>query len=208
MERVLEKEEIANAKEKLKNKKGIMYQLQTKIGFSIGAVMILVTIIVVSVVYGLLTTANNTQLQEDSEAVALEVEKYFAPFERMIEQQALNRDVVELMNNVGAGKTLTADKLYNTVFEYMQAIKKLDDTNILAAWISDIDSNALIMSDGYVSDKNFDISTRAWYDCVNVKKTILTDPYIDISTGQKILSASTPVYNDKDYARGCYIYVY
>lgn len=190
----MEKDEIAKAKQKVKNKKGIMYQLQSKIGASIAAVMTIVTIIVVIVVYNLLTSANNTQLQQDSEAVALEVENYFNPFERMIEQQALNRDVVDLMEKVGVGSQLASNKLYGTVFEYLQEVENLDDANILAAWIADMDSNSLIMSDGYVSDETFDMTTRSWYKCVTEKKTILTTPYTDISTGEKVITAATPVY--------------
>lgn len=81
--------------------------------------MTLITIMVVVFVYNLLIDANNTELQQDSEAVSLQVEKYFAPFERMVEQLALDNDVEELLvtmtaeqrmteNANGSGKTVEA----------------------------------------------------------------------------------------------------
>lgn len=42
----------------------------------------------------MINNANSTEIQQDSEAVALQVEKFFAPFERMVEQQALDSDAV------------------------------------------------------------------------------------------------------------------
>lgn len=79
----------------------------------------MITIMVVVLVYNLLIDANNTELQQDSEAVSLQVEKYFAPFERMVEQLALDNDVEELLvtttaeqrmteNANGSGKTVEA----------------------------------------------------------------------------------------------------
>ena len=79
----------------------------------------MITIMVVVFVYNLLIDANNTELQQDSEAVSLQVEKYFAPFECMVEQLALDNDVEELLvtmtaeqrmteNANGSGKTVEA----------------------------------------------------------------------------------------------------
>lgn len=79
----------------------------------------MITIMVVVFVYNLLIDANNTELHQDSEAVSLQVEKYFAPFERMVEQLALDNDVEELLvtttaeqrmteNANGSGKTVEA----------------------------------------------------------------------------------------------------
>ncbi len=71
------KEEKRN-KEK-QNKKGIKFQIQSKIGISVIVVMALVTVLVVAVVYSLLTDANNAELQKDSEAAGLEVENILHP---------------------------------------------------------------------------------------------------------------------------------
>ncbi len=180
-------------KKKKVNRKGILYQIQSKIGISVCAVMLLVTVLVIAVVYNLLTEANNTKLQQDSEAAALEVELYFAPFERMVEQQAINTDIKSILNTTKAGQKITANIKYLTVLSNMINTQKLDEENIMAVWIGDIDANVLTQSDKFTSGVDFEITEREWYQCVAKGKTVLTEPYIDASTGQKILSAATPV---------------
>lgn len=180
-----------------RNKKGIIYQIQSKIGSSVAAVMALVTILVVVVVYSLLASANDTELQQDSEAAALEVEKYFAPFERMVEQQAVHKDIIEILSTTGTGKKMDANKLYDTVLSELVKAQQLDNANIMATWIADIDSSTLVMSDGYVSGSDFDITTREYFACTKTGNTVLTEPYEDINTGETVLSVATPVYDDK-----------
>ena len=75
------------------SKKGIKNQIQSRIGISIIVVMAVIAVLVVVLVYNLLIKANNSELQLDSEAVSLQVEKYFSPFEHMVEQLAIDQDV-------------------------------------------------------------------------------------------------------------------
>lgn len=150
------------AKEKsMINKKGIKFQIQSKISSSIAVVMALVLVLVIVVVYNLISDANSTEVQQDSEAVALQVEKFFTPFERMAEQQALNKDVIELLTTTTKGQRMNENKLYDTVLEQMLEIKALDETNIQAVFIADIDSSASITSGGTISDADYDVTTRA-----------------------------------------------
>lgn len=184
------------AKEKtVKNKKGIQSQIQTKISAGIIVVMALITVLVVIVVYNLLINANNTELQRDSEAVALQVEKYFAPFESMAEQLALDREVKELLSTTAAGERMTENPLYDSVLEKMVGVAGLDTENIQGVFVADIDSNASITSGGTISGADYDVTTRAWYECTKTGTTILTKFYVSASTGKTILSAATPVYD-------------
>lgn len=188
---------MTKEKKKKQNRKGIRFQIQSKIGSSVAVVMALVTVLVIVVVYNLLSNANNTELKHDSEAAALEVEKYFAPFERMVEQQALNDEFVELLNTTGKGQKLNSNKLYNMVVDEMKEVKELDDDNILTTWLADIDANAVIASDGQGSGSDFEVTTREWYACTQSGQTMFTTPYVDVGTGQTVISVVTPVYGDK-----------
>lgn len=177
------------------NKNGIKYQIQSKIGISIIVVMALVALLVVLVVYNLLIKANNTELQQDSEAVSLEVEKYFAPFERMAEQLAIDKDVQKLLTTTKEGQRMTNNAEYSDVLDEMVKTAGLDTDNIQGVFIADLDSNASITSYGTISGDDYDVTTRAWYECVNTGKTMLTKPYISASKGNLILSAVAPVYD-------------
>lgn len=192
--------------EKLKRRttarKGIVRQLQTKIGISIAIVMMVVMVIVVAVVYSLLTTANSTELEQDSKAAALEAEKYFDIFERMAEQQAVSVHVRELLTTTGAGDNIVENAVYEEVMDEFLDIQSLDAANILATWIVDLDPNVLIMSDGYVSGSDYDVTTREYYACVTDGKAMLTEPYVDINTGRLVISVAAPVYDSTGTAIG------
>ena len=72
--------------------------------------MAVIAVLVVVVVYNLLIKANNTELQQDSEAISLQVEKYFLPFERMVEQLALDEDVQTILTTTKAGQKMTENE--------------------------------------------------------------------------------------------------
>ena len=182
-------------KKKRRRKRGIQFQIQSKIGSAIILVMLVVAALVVSIVYKMQIEANNNELQNDSEAVSLEVDNYFVPFERMVEQFALDDDLRNLLSTTEDGQHMADSPLYPTVMSKMQAAVGLDDKNIQWFFTADVSSNTSITSAGYVSGDEYDITTRAFYECTKTGKTMLTKPYISTSTGKTILSIATPVYD-------------
>ncbi len=191
-----------NKKKETRNKQSIKVQIQSKIGISIIVVMALITVLVVAVVYNLLIDANNQELQKDSEAVALQVEKYFTPFERMAEQLATDDAVKEILETTTTGEKMTDNEAYSDVLDKMVAAAGLDSDNIQGVFVADIDSNASITSGGTISGDDYDVTTRAWYECTKTGSTMLTKPYVSASTGNTILSAATPVYDDNNKVVG------
>ena len=69
--------------------------------------MAVIAVLVVVVVYNPL---NNTELRQDSEAISLQVEKYFSPFERMVKQLALDEDVQTILTTTKAGQKMTENE--------------------------------------------------------------------------------------------------
>ena len=115
LNKIASNEDIKNKKEKNKkagNKQGIQFQIQSKIGASIIVVRAVIAVLVVVVVYNLLIKANNTELQQDSEAISLQVEKYFLPFERMVKQLALDEDVQTILTTTKAGQRMRYTRRY------------------------------------------------------------------------------------------------
>lgn len=185
-------------KEKKKRKhwrRGIKFQIQSKISAGVAAVMTIVMIVVMVMVYDLLSNANNNEIQKDSEAVALQVEKYFAPFERMAEQLAIDEDVIRLLSTTKSHQRMNENSVYPKVLNKMIGLQSLDSSNIQAVFIADIDSNATITSAGYISGEDYDVTSRAWFDCTKTGKTMLTKVYVSSSTGKTILSAAAPVHD-------------
>ena len=189
------KEKTKVAIRKSTNKNGIGQQIQKQIGISVSLVLILIAVVTLLQVNNMGTTANNTELKLESEAAALQLEKFFSPFERMVEQQAVNSEIKSIINTTGQGQNITKNIKYSVVLNNLMETKKLDDTNIFATWIADIDANVLTQSDQFTSGADFDVTSRPWFECTKTGKTVLTDPYIDASSGKKILSVAAPVVN-------------
>ena len=188
------KEEKTKVK-KSTNKRGIGQQIQKQIGISVTIVLAIIAVMSVMIVRNMVTTANDTELKLQSESAALMLEDYFGPFERMVEQQAVNTEIKTIINTTGPGQKITANIKYSTLLSNMIEVKRLDDANIMATWIADIDANVATMSDKYTTDASFDVTTRPWFECTKTGKTLLTDPYVDEATGQLVLSVASPVVN-------------
>lgn len=164
--------------------------------------MAVIAVLVVVVVYNLLIKANNTELRQDSEAISLQVEKYFSPFERMVEQLALDEDVQTILTTTKAGQKMTENEVYPAVLKKLVAVAGLDTENIQGVFTADLDSNASITSAGGISGDDYDCTTRTWYSCTQTGETMLTKTYVAASTGKTILSAVTPVFDEKDTVVG------
>lgn len=164
--------------------------------------MAVIAVLVVVVVYNLLIKANNTELRQDSEAISLQVEKYFSPFERMVEQLALDEDVQTILTTTKAGQKMTKNEVYPAVLKNLVAVAGLDTENIQGVFTADLDSNASITSAGGISGDDYDCTTRTWYSCTQTGETMLTKTYVAASTGKTILSAVTPVFDEKDTVVG------
>ena len=121
---------------------------------------------------------------------------------RVAEQLALDPKIVSLLKETGSGDNILKTEGFDGVFDTMYATAQADSENIIAAWIGDVDANCVTQSDGFTSGEDYEITERVWYYCMEEGKTILTEPYVDSSTGKMILSAVAPVYDENGNALG------
>lgn len=182
-------------KEKQQRKRGIAEEIQVSILSKVVIVFVIVAAVVTFMVGNISLSAQKNDLEMQSKAAAYQLELFFEEYTTVVEQMALNTDVKTLLEETGPGANITESERYATVFNSMKKIVAADSDNIQAVWVGDIDANVATQSDGYTSDSDFEITERAWYKAVEEEKTILTDAYVDASTGNVILSAATPVYD-------------
>lgn len=180
---------------KTKNKK-IAQEIQSRILTIVIAIFMIVSIVVAIMVGNISLSAQKNDLQMQSKAASYQLEIFFQEYMTIVEQMALDRDVRTLLTETKAGDSITESADYQAVFHEMQKIAAADSDNIQAVWLGDIDANVLTQSDGFTSDKSFEITERTWYRAVETNSTILTSAYVDASTGNLILSAATPVYDE------------
>lgn len=182
-------------KKKQQRKRGIAEEIQVSILSKVVIVFVIVAAVVTFMVGNISLSAQKNDLEMQSKAAAYHLEIFFEEYTTVVEQMALNTDVQTLLEETGPGANITESERYATVFNSMKKTAAADSDNIQAVWVGDIDANVLTQSDGYTSGSDFEITERAWYKAVEEEKTILTDAYVDASTGNVILSAATPVYD-------------
>ncbi len=185
-----QKKNKANSRQRIADE--ILYQ----IGGSVILVFLLVAIIATCMVSWLSITSKRTELIEESNAAANQLTGFLEQYTKSAELLAANPEVKEVMNEIKAGDDIRQAKKMDTVMDNLVNIAATDSDNVMAAWISDLDASALTQSDGFTSEEGWDITGRGWYGCIETRENILTEPYVDSSTGKMILSAASPVLDD------------
>ena len=176
-------------------KKGIAIQIQTKIGKTVGIIFIVVAIVVGLVTTNSITDANNTELTLESESSAYQLSDFFNQYCSIAEGMTTNLHIQEYLDTTMFYTDVRVNENFEYIMNTLKSIQALDSDTILAAWIADSDASVIVMSDGYISEEGWQVSSRPWYKCTEVGDTILTEPYEDVNTGKSVLTIATPIYN-------------
>jgi len=176
-------------------KKGIAIQIQTKIGKTVGIIFIVVAIVVGLVTTNSITDANNTELTLESESAAYQLSDFFNQYCSIAEGMTTNLHIQEYLDTTMVYTDVRVNENFEYIMNTLKGIQALDPDTILASWIADSDASVIVMSDGYISEEGWQVSSRPWYKCTEVGDTILTEPYEDVNTGKSVLTIATPIYN-------------
>lgn len=198
-------------REKRDHSKGVTHRtrgggLRTKI---VAGVVIPLTVVLIAVgiylareVTVIVDDLKSTDISSQAEAAALQTTAYFEPF-IVSSQMMTDLDVVEAIfedcSSVGYSFDIRQSiKNYNKLMSEMREVVDNHDDGLQAVWISTFKNSQLIQSDGFISGKEWDYTTRAWYPLLEKSggEPILTPCYIDSSTGKQIVSAATGVFDE------------
>ncbi len=185
-----------NANMQKASKRRIADEILAQIGKSVLLVFVFVAILVIVMVWIVVTSARKSELKLESESAANQLTGFFEKYVREVEVLAADPGIQQVLDETKAEDDILAHPDMESIRGYLKDAVEGDPDNILSVWIADLDSSVLTQSDGFTTEDGWDITSRAWYACVESKCTILTEPYIDSSTGDMILSAVTPVYDD------------
>lgn len=181
---------------KTRSRKRIADEIMYQIGKSVILVFLIVAIVAIVMVGWTIMTSKETELTLESSAAAKQLTGFLEQYTRGVEQLAVNPEIKDVMLQTGAGDDILQADNMDTVRTNLISIADTDPENTMAVWISDLDASVLTQSDGFTSGEGWDVTTREWYKCIDLGRTILTEPYVDSSTGKMILSAVSPVYDD------------
>ncbi|KAI4448766.1 hypothetical protein C823_003293 [Eubacterium plexicaudatum ASF492] len=185
-----------NPEEPIRTKKKIADEILRQIGGSVIFVLLLIAAASIVMVGWLSITAKKTELTIESNAAANQLNGFLQQYIRTAKQLAVNPEIRSVLQETTGDVEMRNAQKIDTVLENLTEITDTDSENVMATWISDLDTSALIQSDGFVSEEGWDITGRGWYGCIETKQPILTEPYIDSSTEKLILSAAAPVIDD------------
>ena len=174
-------------------KHGISGQIQNRIGKSVITVLLIIAVFSIIMVNKIVNEANDTELKLESQVVAHQLAEFLAPFETMTDQLAVNTELQLLMQTLSVSKNTAKHSGYPDALANIQHIQTLDTENIKAVWFADIDASMAAMSDGYITEEGWDITTRPWFNCVEKGSTVYTVPYVDSVTGDTVLTIASPV---------------
>lgn len=185
-----------NAAEGNRKKGKIAEEIRKRIGRSVLIAYIVVEVIIVIIMGQTVYYNKQAQLTLESESASNSLAGFFEKYERVTQTLALNPQIQSVLSETKAGDNILSAKANGDVEKYLVDAAGADSENVMAVWIADLDASVITQSDGYTSPDGWDITGRAWYSCIETGKTVLTEPYIDSSTGEIILSAATPVYDE------------
>ncbi len=180
----------------LSTKKKIADEILQQVGGSVIFVLLLIAAAAIGMVGWLSITSKKTELTEESNAVSNQLTGFLQQYTKNVEQLAVNPEIQFVMEHTAPGDNIAQTAKIDTVIDNLAKIAATDSENVLAVWISDLDASSFIQSDGLTSEEGWDITGRGWYRCIETKQTILTEPYVDSSTGKLVLSAAAPVIDD------------
>ncbi len=185
-----------------KEKKGILFEINSKVLSVVLTTLIVLVLVVVILVGNTSLTAKEEELTLESCMASYQLETFFAKYTSMIEQARINEPFKQALKETTSELELKNVSNREEVVATLYEIASVDMETIQTCFLVDIKSSSYATSGGSYSEGDFDITSREWYSAVTTKQTVFTEPYLDIHTGQIVMTVATPVFDDNNKVAG------
>jgi len=169
----------------------MLRSFKSKLGLMVG---ILVAIAVISSTSYLASNSKARITQDNEEIMQLQADKFAAKIDSWIES--------ELMLTSSASNTLSGYDSLNLIYmKHVISLQMEGHPELLNMYCGN-ESGVFYQSNSSLSlPADFDCRSRSWYQTVKeTGQSIITDPYLDLLTGQMCASIATPVYISGNFA--------
>lgn len=180
-----------------KRKKRIFMKLLFGISIPVIFIFILSGILISTQVGTSMEHQSSDNLNSASLAAANQVDSFLTFYLAEMKSAVASEQVETYLKNATGKVRLTNSKGYPEIKKTLDKLQATDPDNILAAWVADLDVSQVTQSDNFTSEDGWDISKRPWYRAMDVDHPILTEPYVDASTGGVIVSAVSGVFDSR-----------
>lgn len=157
-------------KKENQSKKKITEEILHQIGGSVILVLLLIAVVAICMVGWLSLASKKSELIQESKAAANQLTGFLEQYTKSTEQLAGNPEIKSLMLEAASFGDFWQSPKMDTVMENLVNIANTDTENVMAVWVSDLDASTLAQSDGFKSEKGWDITGRGWYGCITEKK--------------------------------------
>ena len=127
-------------------RKKIADEILQQIGGSVIFVLLLIAIVAICMVGWLIITSKEKELSQESDAAANQITGFLEQYTKSVEQLAVNPEIQYVMLKTKAGDDIWQTEKMDTVMDNLMNIANTDSENVMAVWISDLDSSVLTQS--------------------------------------------------------------
>lgn len=178
---------------------GFINSIKGKIIYTIGTLVVL-TFVIIGIIISTFSknqfTKNELSILENADNyIKSEVEKYFTKYITMVEQLATDQIAINLAETLRKGDNILSNQYHSDVEKTLIRSAGLDKDVILNTYIASISGGTIVTHSRYIPPSDYDITTRDWYQAVNLNASLVSEPYVDVQSGAQIVTISTPMYN-------------
>lgn len=144
-----------------------------------------------------ISTQTDEVIKRSSISASWEINQFFTKYINIVDTGAVNGEFIDFLNYLEPGIKMKETEQYASIKKQLDSLVTLDSANILATWIADTNSTQIMLSDGYVSGTDWQITQRPWYaPTIENGKATLTEPYVDAFTKEVVVSIIAPMYDN------------
>ena len=123
------------------SRKKIANEILQQIGGSVIFVLLFIEIIAICMVGWLIITSKEKELTQESNAAANQITGFLEQYTKNVEQLSVNPEIQNVMLETKAGDDIWQAEKINTAMNNIINIANTDSENVMAVWISDLDSS-------------------------------------------------------------------
>ncbi|GAA0181206.1 hypothetical protein SH2C18_37700 [Clostridium sediminicola] len=159
--------------------------------------MIAISIVSIFIITGfLIYNSVRTELLEDiereidltSEVVVNNIATIFEQNKAITKQMATNNELTSYLKEVSNREEIITHPLHDSIAKTLKSIRESNDL-LAVTWIANYETNFFIGDNGEISNKDYDVKVRPWYNIANSTNGVgFTDPYKDLATGEVMVT--------------------
>ena len=153
----------------------------------------LVTYMTTSDLFG---NTNKDFVRIETELLTNRAQNYLAHYQSSVLQMAHDIDIRRLLSETSGTEDITKSPYFEDVRAMLKSSQESDKENIVSAYVADVDPSVVFDGGTFVSDEGYVLSEKEYcFKDGETRETIISEPYIDIITGNMVVAVTAPVYD-------------